>query len=101
VRLLRDALAMLAPSRWNEPFGLSSIESMAVGTPVIGLRIGALPEVVEDGVTGFIADDVPSIADRIARVRFLERGRCASEARTRFNRRTMATSYRAIYGRVA
>lgn len=58
VKLLRNAKALLYPVKWNEPFGMVMIESMAVGTPVIGFGRGAVPEVVRDGVTGFVVDDL-------------------------------------------
>lgn len=58
VKLLRNAKALLYPVKWNEPFGMVMIESMAVGTPVIGFGRGAVPEVIRDGVTGFVVKDV-------------------------------------------
>ena len=58
------ARATLFPSDWPEPFGLVMIESLAAGTPVIALRRGSVPEVIEDGVTGFICDDVDDMVRR-------------------------------------
>ena len=59
------AAATLFPSDWPEPFGLVMIESLAAGTPVIALRRGAVPEVLVDGVTGFICDDVDEMVDAV------------------------------------
>ena len=60
------ARATLFPSDWPEPFGLVMIESLAAGTPVIALRRGSVPEVIEDGVTGFICDDVDEMVEAAA-----------------------------------
>jgi glycosyltransferase involved in cell wall biosynthesis len=68
VELLQNARATLFPIEWEEPFGLVMIESMACGTPVLATRRGAVPEVVEDGVTGFLVPpgDVEALRDRLA-----------------------------------
>ncbi|MER8072282.1 glycosyltransferase [Streptomyces sp. NPDC094034] len=100
VQLLRGALAMVSPGRWNEPFGLSMVEAMALGTPVVASRAGSLPEVVDDGVTGFVADDVPAMLACLDRVRVLDRGRCAATARERFSPRVMAANYLEVYRRL-
>lgn len=97
VQLLRNALAMVSPGRWNEPFGLSMVEAMAVGTPVLAYRAGSLPEVVDDGVTGFVEDDMPAMLARLDKVRVLDRGRCAATARERFSPCVMAASYLEVY----
>ena len=80
---LADAAALLFPIDWPEPFGLVMIEAMACGTPVIAYRSGSVPEVIEDGVTGFIVDgeeeairavrELPRLDRRIIRARFEER----------------------------
>ena len=62
------ARATLFPSDWPEPFGLVMIESLAAGAPVIALRRGSVPEVIEDGVTGFICDDVDEMTDAVGRI---------------------------------
>lgn len=69
-RLLAGARALLFPIRWEEPFGMVMIEALAAGTPVVALRRGAVPEVVRDGVTGFIGD---TPADLVAAARSLDR----------------------------
>lgn len=83
-RLLADAAALLFPIAWEEPFGLVIAEALAAGTPVIGFRRGSVPELVEHGVTGFVVDDVASMAAAIERVGSLDRAACRREAEQRF-----------------
>src|SRR5262245_23426206 len=73
---LGDARAVLFPIDWAEPFGLVMIESMACGTPVVAFRRGSVPEVMVEGVTGFVVDDVAQAADAVARVAGLSRTAC-------------------------
>ena len=77
VELLQDARATLFPIEWEEPFGLVMIESMACGTPVIATRWGAVPEVIDDGVSGIIVD---SYRDMAGRARARRRARPAAAA---------------------
>ena len=80
-RLLGGAHALVMPLRWHEPFGLVAVESLATGTPVIGWRMGALPEIIEDGVSGFLVGDVAEAVGSVELVggsgprHLLERGR--------------------------
>ncbi|MDQ3978239.1 MAG: glycosyltransferase family 4 protein [Actinomycetota bacterium] len=85
VELLANARCLLFPIRWNEPFGLVMLESMACGTPVLAFREGAAPEVVEDGVTGFLCDDENHMADNIGRVDSLDRADCRKAVETYFS----------------
>jgi glycosyltransferase involved in cell wall biosynthesis len=94
------ASATLFPSDWPEPFGLVLIESMATGTPVIALRRGSVPEIVADGVTGFICDGVDEMVDAVARVEKLDREECRRHAAT-FSARVMCARYEAVYISVA
>jgi glycosyltransferase involved in cell wall biosynthesis len=96
-QLLRDALAMLFPIEWEEPFGLVMIESMLVGTPVIAFPRGAAPEVIDDGLTGFLVEDVERMAARIREVGHLDRRACRERARERFSARRMAGRYLELY----
>jgi glycosyltransferase involved in cell wall biosynthesis len=100
-RLLADAEAVLFPIEWDEPFGLVMIEALACGTPVIGLRRASVPEVVEDGVTGFVVDTIEAMADAIGRLGEIDRRRCRDAAESRFDFRRMVDAYERHYAAVA
>ncbi len=95
--LLAEASALLMPLRWDEPFGLVVVESLASGTPVVAWRRGAMPELIEDGVTGFLVDTVEEAAASVHRIGELDRGRCRNSAEERFDYTTMARGYVAAY----
>ncbi|HEX5436274.1 MAG TPA: glycosyltransferase family 4 protein [Gemmatimonadaceae bacterium] len=101
--LLRDARALLAPIEWNEPFGLVMIEAMLSGCPVVGYARGSIPELVEQGVTGFVVRDQQEMADVIrdggAAERF-DRVRCRARAIERFDASRMVEAYERVYERV-
>jgi glycosyltransferase involved in cell wall biosynthesis len=90
------ARATLFPSDWPEPFGLVMIESLAAGTPVIALRRGSVPEVIIDGVTGFICDDVDGMVDAVHRLDEIDPDECRRRAR-RFSAERMCTDYVDVY----
>ncbi len=95
--LLGGAHAYLFPIDWPEPFGLTMVESMATGTPVIAYRAGSVPEVVADGVTGFICDSFRGMAEAVERVRGLDRGRCRDHVERRFSAAAMTSAYEEAY----
>jgi len=97
---LGDALALLFPIDWPEPFGLAMIEAMACGTPVIAYRRGSVPEIVADGVTGFVVDDEAAAVDAVGKLDSLDRRRCREMFELRFDVRRMASEYLAAYRRV-
>jgi glycosyltransferase involved in cell wall biosynthesis len=97
VALLSGARAMLFPIQWEEPFGLVMIESMLMGTPVIAFRHGSAPEVIEDGVTGYLVDSTEEMAQCIKRVDHIDRARCRERARERFSTQRMASEYASLY----
>jgi glycosyltransferase involved in cell wall biosynthesis len=99
--LLRDACALLFPVAWEEPFGLVMIEAMLVGTPVIAFGRGAVPEVVEEGVTGFIVGTPEEMAARLRSLGRFDRERCRARAIERWSRTRMAAEYVAVYEAVA
>jgi glycosyltransferase involved in cell wall biosynthesis len=92
-KLLGGADALLFPIQWDEPFGLVMIEALASGTPVIGLRRASVPEVVEDGVTGFVVDDVDAMVAAIGRLGEIDRAVCRQRAERRFNVARMVDDY--------
>ena len=98
--LLGGARALLFPIDWEEPFGLVMIESMLVGTPVIGFPCGSVPEVIEEGVTGFIVRDVAEMAERIRQIGTFDRARCRERARERWSSLRMAREHEALYERL-
>ncbi len=97
---LGNARALLFPIDWPEPFGLAMIEAMACGTPVIAFRCGSVPEVMDEGVTGFIVDDLDSAAAAVERVGSLDRRRIRSVFQERFSVSRMARDYVAVYRRL-
>jgi glycosyltransferase involved in cell wall biosynthesis len=98
--LLGNAIALLFPIRWAEPFGLVMIEAMACGTPVIAYRCGSVPEVIDEGVTGFIVDDLAGAVEAVAMIASLSRRRCRQVFDERFLSERMAQDYVAIYDQV-
>jgi glycosyltransferase involved in cell wall biosynthesis len=99
--LLAGALATVLLGAWPEPFGLVAIESMATGTPVIARRAGALPEIVDHGVTGFLVDDVHEGRFAVQGVASLDRKSVRRTALERFSVSRMVDEYEAVYRRLA
>jgi glycosyltransferase involved in cell wall biosynthesis len=97
---LGQARALIFPIRWPEPFGLVMAEAMATGTPVIGSRFGAVPEVVEDGVTGFFCDSFEEMVLAASRMLELDRETCRRRVEERFSAGAMTSGYEAIYQRL-
>jgi glycosyltransferase involved in cell wall biosynthesis len=94
---LGNAAGLLFPIAWQEPFGLVMIEAMACGTPVIALRNGSVPEVVDDGITGFIVDDEATAASAAGQIHLLDRTLIRTIFEQRFTARRMAEDYTRIY----
>ena len=94
---LGQASALLFPVDWPEPFGLVMIEAMACGTPVIGFRCGSVPEVVEEGVSGFVVKTVDQAAAAVARVASLDRANVRAAFEHRFTIERTARDYLKIY----
>ncbi len=89
--------ALLVPLRWEEPFGLVMIEAALAGCPVIAYARGAAPEIVEDGLTGFLVRDVGEMAEALGRAVRFDRRRIQARARLRFGAARMASEYLAVY----
>ena len=96
-QFLGDALALLFPIDWPEPFGLSMIEAMACGTPVLAFRKGAVSEVIDEGVTGYVVDDVDEARSAMGKVLALDRGRVRRRFEERFTAARMAAEYVTVY----
>jgi glycosyltransferase involved in cell wall biosynthesis len=94
---LADAAALLFPIDWPEPFGLVMIEAMACGTPVIAYRSGSVPEVVEDGVTGYIVESEEEAVAAVSKVGLLDRKVIRQRFEVRFSSLRMASEYESQY----
>jgi glycosyltransferase involved in cell wall biosynthesis len=90
---LRQAKALLFPIEWDEPFGMVMIEAMACGTPVIAFKRGSVPEVVTEGVNGFITDDEQAMEKKVGEVNHIDRGTCRKTAEERFDVKVIAGDY--------
>ena len=91
--LLGGAAALIFPIAWDEPFGLVMIEAMACGTPVLATPCASVPEVVQEGVTGFIRADSDGLAEAAGRLKELDRAACRRRVAERFSKSAMATAY--------
>jgi glycosyltransferase involved in cell wall biosynthesis len=98
--LLGGALALLHLIDFAEPFGLSVVESLATGTPVIASPLGSMPELLRHGQTGLLAGDVDAAVSAVARVSQLDRRECHQEALTRFSSDRMVRDHLAVFERV-
>ncbi len=94
---LGNAYALLFPIDWPEPFGLVVIEAMACGTPVIAWRCGSVPEVIRDGINGFIVDSLDEAVKAVERTRYLKRRVCRKIFEQRFTATRMAKDYLCLY----
>jgi glycosyltransferase involved in cell wall biosynthesis len=95
--LLGGAYAYLFPIDWPEPFGLTMVEAMATGTPVVAYRAGSVPEVIVDGVTGFVCDSFRAMVDAVPLVGALERRACRVQVARWFSAAAMAEGYEQAY----
>lgn len=98
--LLGCARALLMPILWEEPFGIVMPEAMACGTPVIGLSRGAVPEVVRDGITGFVCNDVDGLVVAVDRLCEIRRGACRAHVELTFSDTAIVERYLAVYDRM-
>jgi glycosyltransferase involved in cell wall biosynthesis len=94
---LGNARALLFPIDWPEPFGLVMIEAMACGTPVVAFRSGSTPEVIDDGVTGFVVDSIDQAVEAVLQAKALNRAGVRATFERRFTAERMARDYLAIY----
>jgi glycosyltransferase involved in cell wall biosynthesis len=99
--LLRNALALLHPISFEEPFGLSVAESMFCGTPVIAFRRGSMPELIKDGETGFLVSGVDEAVEKVNALQGLSRDFCREHAGAMFSLKKMAEGYAKVYEETA
>ena len=97
---LGDALCLLFPIDWPEPFGLAMIEALACGTPVVTRPCGSVPEIVRDGEVGFLGETVEQLAAAVKRIDVIDRARCRRYAEEHFSVRTMTDHYEDAYRRL-
>jgi glycosyltransferase involved in cell wall biosynthesis len=95
--LMGRAIATLFPITWREPFGLVLIESMAAGTPIIAMNLGSVPEIVLDGISGYICNNVAECIAAVSRIPEISRSGCREYVTRRFGVEQMATGYLAVY----
>ena len=91
---------MLFPLQWEEPFGLTMIEAMACGTPVIAFRRGSVPEIVVDGVTGFIVDTVEEMTAAMQKIDQIDRRKCREHVERNFTVEKMTDRYETAYAKI-
>lgn len=96
-QVLGAAAVLLHPVAFDEPFGLSVVEAMVCGTPVVAYRRGSMSEVIDDAVTGYLADDVDAAVDAVSAAARLDRSRVAARARERFSAERMVSDYVRVY----
>jgi glycosyltransferase involved in cell wall biosynthesis len=100
LELMGQADVFLFPISWEEPFGLVVAEAMAAGTPVVATPRGAMPELIEPGLTGFLAESEDDLVRAVQQARALDRAACRRFARQRFSHQRMAESYESLYRRL-
>ncbi len=97
---LGNAAALLFPIDWSEPFGIVLIEAIACGLPVIGYPLGSVPEIIEDGVSGFLVNNVDEAVKAVKNLSKIDRRKCRKAFERRFSDRRMAHDYLTIYERI-
>ncbi|MGB9716017.1 MAG: glycosyltransferase family 4 protein [Thermodesulfovibrionales bacterium] len=99
-QLLSGAISLLMPVRWEEAFGLVMVEAMACGTPVIGFRRGSIPEIIEDGKTGFVVENTDEMINSIKKIKNISRAFCRETAENKFSVKRMVDDYERLYEEV-
>ena len=101
VKYLKNARCLLFPILWEEPFGLVMIEALACGTPVIAFRRGSVPEIIQDGVNGFIVDNVDEMAEAVEKIKQISPANCRSSVIKRFSVERMVNEYEDLFKKIA
>lgn len=96
-KLMSGARCFLHPVTWREPFGLTMIEAMACGCPVVGFNRGAVPEIIKTGETGYVVEDIEGMIEAVENIHAIDRAKCREHALANFNAGRMAEGYENIY----
>ena len=99
-KLMSEAMCSLHPVTWPEPFGLTLIESMACGTPVVAFNLGSIPEVIENGKSGYIVEDVSSMIEAVVNIPKIDREYCRKYVLNKFSVKNMVDGYEKIYNKI-
>ncbi len=100
VKLLKNAKAMISPIQWDEPFGITNIEALACGTPVISINRGSIPEILVDGKTGYLCNNIRQMIKRVSDIDKIDRAACRRHVEQNFTARHMAEGYLKAYEKV-
>lgn len=100
IKFLSNAKATLMPIQWDEPFGMVAIESLACGTPVIAWNRAAMPEIIEDGVSGYLVNSVEEMTQKIGQINKLDRKNCRKRVEENFTVQKMAENYVNLYNQI-
>lgn len=98
--LLGNAIALLHPINFNEPFGLSVVESMACGTPVIAFNKGSMPEILTDGRTGRLVNSIEEAVESVKNIHLIDRAACRNDVEKRFTKSVMTENYLKVYRQI-
>lgn len=101
VRYYQKAKAFVTPIQWEEPFGLTTIEAMACGTPAISLHRGAAPEIIKNGKTGFVVHSMGEMAEAVGKIGTIKRADCRKHVVARFSAKCMVDNYEKVFREIA
>ena len=99
-KVLGNAASLLHPINFEEPFGLSVVESMACGTPVIAFNKGSMPEIIRSGTDGFLVENVAEAVEAVNKLHTIDRKRCRQTVQERFTRDIMVNNYIEVYEKI-
>lgn len=99
-KLMKGALCSLHPITWPEPFGLTIIESMACGTPVVAFKLGSIPEIIEDGKSGYVVENVSQMIEAVVSIPKIDREYCRKYVLNKFSVKNMVDGYEEIYHKI-
>ncbi|MDP1883886.1 MAG: glycosyltransferase family 4 protein [Candidatus Moranbacteria bacterium] len=101
IEYFKKAKCLLFPILWEEPFGLVMAEALACGTPVVAFRRGSVPEIIQDGINGFIVDDVDQMAEAVGKTGIISADNCRKSVESRFSVKGMVDEYESVFERIA